>query len=140
MSRYAILTNRKRAIIALLHSIVFALIALFGIARASVVGPIWLSSSARLPSVAILAIYVVVSSVLIQLVRISRGAREKLYFAFCASSASLGLLRTILGDQNLPASQYFRLLMLICAVLTGIVILRSHAKMAPVSDASVEIS
>lgn len=140
MSRYAILTNRKRAIIALLHSIVFALIALLGIARASVVGPIWLSSSARLPSVAILAIYIVVSSVLIQLVRISRGAREKLYFAFCASSASLGLLRTILGDQNLPASQYFRLLMLICAVLTGIVILRSHAKMAPVSDASVEIS
>lgn len=76
-------------------------------------------------------IYIVVSSVLIQLIRMSRGAREKLYFAFCASSASLGLLRTILGDQNLPAGQYLRLLMLLCAVLTGIVILRSHPKMAP---------
>jgi len=140
MSKYAILTNRKRAIIALLHSIVFALIALRGVTSASAVNPIWLDSSARLPSVAILTIYLVVSSVLIQLVRVSRGAREKLYFAFCASSASLGLLRTILGDQNLPASQYFRLLMLLCAVLTGIVILRSHAKMAPAVESDVEMS
>ena len=140
MSKYAILTNRKRAIIALLHSIVFALIALRGVTSASAVHPIWLDSSARLPSVAILTIYLVVSSVLIQLVRVSRGAREKLYFAFCASSASLGLLRTILGDQNLPASQYFRLLMLLCAVLTGIVILRSHAKMAPAVESDVEMS
>jgi len=140
MSRYAILTNRKRAIIALLHSMVFALIALRSITTASAVNPIWLRSSARLSSAAILTIYIVVSSVLIQFVRISRGAREKLYFAFCASSASLGLLRTILGDQNLPASQYFRLLMLLCAVLTGIVILRSHAKITPVSQASMEMS
>lgn len=130
MSRYAILTNRKRAIIALLHSIIFALIALRSITSASTVNPIWLNSS-ELSSVAILMIYIVVSSVLIQLIRMSRGAREKLYFAFCASSASLGLLRTILGDQNLPAGQYLRLLMLLCAVLTGIVILRSHPKMAP---------
>jgi hypothetical protein len=137
MSRYAILTNRKRAIIALLHSIVFALIALRGITSASAVDPIWLNNSARLPSVVILTIYIVVSSVLIQLVRISRGTREKLYFAFCAGSASLGLLRNILGDQNLPASQYFRLLMLLCAVLTGIAILRSHAKMTPALESDL---
>jgi len=133
MSAYAILTNRKRAIIALLHSIVFALIALRGLANASAVHPIWSNYSARLASIALLTIYLAVSSILIQLVRMSRGAREKIYFAFCASSASLGLLRTILGDQNLPASQYFRLLMLLCAVFTGVAILRSHAKMAPVS-------
>jgi len=133
MSRYAILTNRRRAIIALLHSIVFALIALRSITSASAVNPIWSNNSA-LPSVAILMIYLVVSSVLIQLVRVSRGAREKLYFAFCASSASLGLLRTILGDQNLPAGQFLRLLMLLCAVVTGVVILCSHAKITPVLE------
>jgi hypothetical protein len=137
LSKYAILTNRKRAIIALLHSVIFALIALRSITSASAVNPIWLNNSARLSSVAILTIYLVVSSVLIQLVRVSRGAREKLYFAFCASSASLGLLRTILGDQNLPASQYFRLLMLLCAVLTGIIILRSHEKMTPALESDL---
>jgi len=134
MSIYAILTNRKRVIIALLHSIVFALIALRGVASASAVDPIWSNNSARFASIAILMIYLVVSSILIQLVRMSRGAREKVYFAFCAGSASVGLLRSILGDQNLPASQYLRLLMLLCAVFTGIAILRSHAKMTPVSE------
>ena len=117
----------------MLHSIVFALIALRSITSASAVNPIWSNNSA-LPSVAILMIYLVVSSVLIQLVRVSRGAREKLYFAFCASSASLGLLRTILGDQNLPAGQFLRLLMLLCAVVTGVVILCSHAKITPVLE------
>lgn len=101
--------------------------------------PIWLNS-AGLRSIALLMIYLVVSSVLILLVRMSRGAKEKLYFAFCASSASMGLLRTIVGDQNLPASQYFRVLALLCAVLTGIVILRSHAKMAPLPEGAVETS
>jgi hypothetical protein len=140
LSRYAILTNRKRAIIALVHSIVFGLIALRSLATSSSVGPIWLTNSAGFRPIALLMIYLVVSSVLILLVRMSRGAKEKLYFAFCASSASLGLLRTIVGDQNLPASQYFRVLALLCAVLTGIVILRSHAKMAPVLETDTEVS
>jgi hypothetical protein len=122
----------------LIHSVVFALIALRGIASSSSVGPIWLNS-AGLRSIAFLMIYVVVSSVLILLVRMSRGAKEKLYFAFSASSASVGLLRTIVGDQNLPASQYFRVLALFCAVLTGIGILRSHAKIAPGPDEVVDI-
>lgn len=140
MSSYAILTNRRRAIIALLHSVVFAVIALHSITSASVVNPIWFNSPASVSSVLILAIYLVVSSVLIQLVRISRSAREKLYFGFCASSATLGLLRSILGDQNLPAGQHLRLLMLLCAVLTGIAILRSHSKMCPVSESGMQTS
>jgi hypothetical protein len=139
MSSYAILTNRRRSIIALIHSIVFALIALRSIAAAGV-SPIWLKSSALLSSLLLLTIYVVVSSVLIQLVRMSRSAREKLYFGFCASSASLGLLRNVVGDHNLPAGQYLRLLMLLCAVLTGIFILRSHAKMSPVSESGMQTS
>jgi hypothetical protein len=139
LSRYAILTNRKRAIIALVHSIVFGLIALRGIASSSTVNPIWLTNSTGFRSIALLMVYLVVSSVLILFVRLSRGAKEKLYFAFCASSASMGLLRTIVGDENLPASQYFRVVALLCAVLTGIVILRSHAKITPVSHAGMEM-
>lgn len=132
MNTYAILNNRKRSIIALIHSIVFALVALRGIAYAAQVSPIWLANSSISP-VVILMVYVIVSSVLIQLARLSRSAREKLYFGFCASSATLGLLRNILGDHNLPGGQYLRLLMLLCAVLTGITIVHSHSRTIPVA-------
>jgi predicted membrane channel-forming protein YqfA (hemolysin III family) len=70
----------------------------------------------------------IVSSVLIVLFRVSRPAIEKLYFAFCATSASLGLLRNLIGDQNVRPARYFRFLMLLCAVLTGVVILRHHSR------------
>lgn len=127
MKRYAILTNRKRSIIALIHSVVFALIALVGIVRAAEVAPIWLKTSGT-SAVVTLIIYLIVSSVLIVLFRVSRPTIEKLYFAFCASSASLGLLRNIVGDENMPPARYFRFGMLLCAVLTGFVILRHHSR------------
>jgi hypothetical protein len=127
MKRYTILTNRKRSVIALIHSVVFALIALVSILRAAKAAPIWLRTSSTSTAI-MLIIYVIVSSVLIVLFRVSRPAIEKLYFAFCASSASLGLLRNIIGDQNVPPARYFRFLMLLCAVLTGIIILRHHSQ------------
>jgi hypothetical protein len=127
MKHYAILTNRKRSIIALIHSVVFASIALVSILRAAQVAPIWLKVSAT-STVITLIIYLIVSSVLIVLFRVSRPAIEKLYFAFCATSASLGLLRNLIGDQNVPPARYFRFLMLLCAVLTGVVILRHHSR------------
>jgi hypothetical protein len=136
MRSYAILTNRRRAIIALLHSIFFALIALRSITSTTAINPIWLNKSAQLSSVLMLTIYLVVASILIQLVRVSRAIREKLYFGFCASSASLGSLRTIFGDHNVPAGQYLRLLMLLCAVVVGIVILRSHSKMTLAAESN----
>ena len=105
----------------------FALIALRSVAYAAQVSPIWLANASISP-MATLTIYFIVSSVLIQLAKISRSASEKLYFGFCASSATLGLLRNIVGDQNLPAAQYLRLLLLLCAVLTGIAIVRSHSR------------
>ena len=126
MNGYAILNSRKRSVIALIHSVVFALIALRSLAYAAQVNPIWLTGSV-FPMV-MLVVYFVVSSALIQLARLSGSAREKLYFGFCASSATLGLLRNIVGDQNLPAAQYLRLAMLLCAVLTGIEIVRSHSR------------
>ncbi len=128
MGEYAIVTNRKRAIIALAHSVVFLLIGIRSLATSAWVDPIWMAGSSRVRAWIILFIYLIVSSVLIQLVRVSRCAREKLYFGFCASSASVGLLRAIFGDPNVPAGPYLRVLMLICAVTIGTVILRSHAQ------------
>jgi len=125
---YAIISNRKRALIALAHSVVFLLIAMRGLATATAVSAIWLKA-VPVSSLVMLFVYLIVSSVLIYLVRISRCSREKLYFAFCASSATLGLLRTVVGDPNFPASQYLRVLMLLCAVTTGTVILRTHSRM-----------
>jgi len=127
MKHYAILTNRKRSIIALIHSVVFALIALASVLRSTNVTPIWLKTAGTSTAITLI-IYLIVSFVLIVLFRVSRPAIEKLYFAFCATSASLGLLRNIIGDQNVPPARYFRFLMLLCAVLTGVIILRHHSR------------
>jgi hypothetical protein len=128
VNEFGILTNRKRAVIALAHSIVFLLIALRSLASGRLVNAIWLQRSAVIFGLLILTVYLVVSSVLVYLVRISRCAREKLYFGFCASSASVGLLRTIFGDPAFHGGQFLRVLMLCCAVITGFVILRGHSK------------
>ena len=130
MNGFAIITNRKRAAIALAHSIVFLVIALRGLASASTASPIWLRNAGTLSSIVILLIYLVVASVLIQLVRISGCAREKLYFGFCASSATLGLLRAVFGDPGLHPSQYLKVIMLVCAVTMGTAILRWHSRLA----------
>lgn len=132
---YAILTNRNRALVALAHSVVFLLIALHSLAIAAALTPIWTKGSALAGPVAVVCVYFIVSSVLIWLVAISRCAKEKLYFGFCASSATLGLLRSVLGDPGLGL--YLRAVMLICAVLTGVVIVRGHSRAAalPVGEA-----
>jgi tryptophan-rich sensory protein len=78
------------------------------------------------PSLAITAVYLVVTSILVWLVRVSAAAREKLYFAFCASSAGTGLLRALFGDTSLHAGACVRAIMLACAIVTCTVIWRSH--------------
>jgi len=127
MNQYRILTNRKRSIIALVHSVVFLMIAWRGMLSAKTVDPIW-AKNAAVSSIVMLLIYLVVSAVLIQLARFSRGLREKLYFGFCASSATFGLLRTVIGDPTLHAALYLRVGMLICAVVTGSCILREYSR------------
>ena len=134
MKNYAIITNRKRAIIALAHSVVFLLIALYSVATARIVGPIWGRSASFRSSLIMFSIFLIVSSVLLYLVRISRGTKEKLYFAFCASSATLGLLRTVFGDANLPVGQYLRVIMLLSAVATGTIILHGHGSREVAAD------
>jgi hypothetical protein len=125
MDRFAIITNRKRAIIALVHSVFFLGVAglqlavshaeAFSIHREKIAG-----------SIVLLAVYVIVTTILLVLLRFSHCAKEKLYFAFCAASAAFGLVRILLGDPVLHAN-VARVLLLFCAVLTGAVILRNHS-------------
>jgi hypothetical protein len=122
MTDFAILTNRKRALIALIHSVVFLGVAMHGFLspKAGV-----LHGSGVVGDYVLLGIYSIVASILAWLVSISRGLTERLYFAFCACSASFGLLRTIFGDPTLPVAQYLRVAMLALAIMVGTSILRS---------------
>jgi len=130
MNEFGILTNRKRVLIALIHSLVFLGIAMHGFASPK--AGILLSGFAATADLILIAIYLVVASILAWLVGISRGAKERVYFALCASSATFGLLRTIFGDAALPAAQYLRVIMLTSAVLVGTWILRSFSR--PVTE------
>jgi len=129
MTEFSILTNRKRAVIALIHSVVFLGVAMHGFVspKAGI-----LHASATNPDFILVMIYMTVSSVLAWLVGVSRGVRERLYFALCTCSAGFGLLRAILGDDTLPVAQYMRVLMLASAVAVGIWILRSFS--TPVTE------
>jgi len=126
MNEFSILTSRKRALIALIHSVVFLGIAIQGFASPK----IGLVHAARTADFVLAGIYLVVASILAWLVSISRGARERVYFALCVCSASSGLLRTVFGDTSLPAAQYLRVGLLATAALVGTWIWRSFSQVA----------
>lgn len=128
MDSFVILTNRKRAFIALIHSVVFLMIALRAVLRPSMVSPVYLlQGSALKTSIALLGIYVLVTLILLQLARISRRI-ERLYFALCATSAGFGLLRYWLGDPNIQVAIYVRVLALLIAVGVGALIWAGHPR------------
>ena len=136
MLGFAVLTNRKRTIIALVHTVVFFTLALVNTLRASpTVGlmSVWRAGAllsgpmpGRGAAIAVTTIYLIVSSILWWLVSISRCFWERVYFAFCATSASFGLLRALVGSQGMQFAQYIRVCMLACAIGMGIVILRMY--------------
>ncbi len=128
MDRFAIITNRKRAIIALVHSVFFLGVAGLQLAVSHAVA-FSLHREKIAGSIVLLGIYVIVTTVLLVLLRFSHCTKEKLYFAFCAASAGFGLVRILLGDPVLHAN-VARVLLLFCAVLTGTVILRNHSAVA----------
>jgi len=128
MNSFAIITNRKRAIIALIHSVFFLGVAGTQLAISHAVA-FSIHGEKRLGGIILLAIYVIVTTVLLILLRFSHCAKEKLYFAFCAASASFGLVRILLGDPVLHAN-VLRVLLLGGAVLTGSIILRKHSEKA----------
>ena len=136
MDRFAIITNRKRAIIALVHSVFFMGVA--GVQLAiSHAAAFSIRGEKRVGGMILLAIYMIVTTVLIILLRVSHCAKEKLYFAFCAAGAGFGLLRILLGDPVLHAN-VLRVLLLGCAVLTGTIILRNHSERRIAEEVEVQ--
>lgn len=124
MNDFGVLNNRKRALIALIHSVVFLGIAAHGFLSPKV-GV--LRGSGATGDFVLISIYLVVASILAWLVSLSRCARERVYFALCACSATFGLLRTTFGDAAIPAAQYLRVIVLGSAVALGILIVRSFS-------------
>ncbi len=127
MTGFSILTNRKRAIVALVHSIVFLLIAVRQMVAATPAAGVWIPSTVRPGTWVLCGIFAVVSTILLWLFAISRGWMEKIYFGFCTVSATSGLLRTAAGDQAFHAGLYIRVAMLVSAVLVGLLIVRRHS-------------
>jgi hypothetical protein len=125
MNDFGVLNNRKRALIALIHSFVFLGIAIHGFASPKL-GV--LRGPGPVGDFMLIGIYLIVASILGWLVGLSRCLRERAYFAMCATSATFGLLRTVLGDSSLPVAQYMRVIMLSSAVAVGILILRSFTR------------
>jgi hypothetical protein len=128
MSGFSILTNRKRAIVAVVHSVVFLLIAVRQMVATGPAAGVWLPSTVRPGTWILCGIFAVVSAILLWLLVISRAWMEKFYFGFCTVSATSGLLRTAAGDQAFHAGLYIRVVMLVSAVLIGLVIVRTHTQ------------
>src|SRR5271165_4238504 len=128
MGGFSILTNRKRAVVALVHSVVFLLIAVRQMIAANPAAGIWLPSRVSTGTWILCGILAIVSSILLWLLVISGGWMEKLYFGLCTISATSGLLRTAAGDQAFHAGLYIRVVMLVSAVLVGLLIVRMHSR------------
>jgi hypothetical protein len=129
MRRYGILNSRKRAIIALIHTIFFGLIALIQTLVRQHPTPLISVGPGKLSGpIALTAIYLLVSVVLLILLGYSRSSVERLYFALCTSSATIGLLRCLLGDPTTYVGNGIRVLLLGFAVITGTFIVKNHTQ------------
>ena len=134
MSGFSILTNRQRAIVALVHSVVFLLIAVRQMVAVNPAAGIWVPSMVSRGTWILCGIFALVSAILLWLFVISRGWMEKIYFALCTISATSGLLRTAVGDRAFHAGLYIRVVMLVSAVLVGLLIVRVHSEYAEISS------
>lgn len=128
MDGFTILTNQKRAVVALAHSVVFLLIAVRQMVAATPAAGVLLPSKVPSGTWVLCGIFAIVSAILCWLLVISHGRMEKFYFACCTLSATSGLLRTAAGDQVFHAGIYVRVIMLVSAVLMGFLILRAHSR------------
>jgi hypothetical protein len=125
-SPLAILNSRKRAVIALIHSVFFLGLATHDWAFSARLGGVIARAHVPAGAIALVCIYTIVSAVLLTLFLFSAGMLEKLYFAFCAASASSGLVRAVLGDARFTAGSSLRVIMLVSAVVVGWLLLRVH--------------
>lgn len=126
MPGFVILTNRKRVIVALVHTVVFLGLAVY--TAFVTVRPLEAASPASAWVMA--GVYLLVSAALLALTTVSGAAFERLYFGLCTASAVLGLGRQIAGDLRLHAAGPARVLLLACAVLTGMALLRATTSTA----------
>ena len=131
MPEFSILTTRKRAIVALVHSVIFLLIAARQMVAGKAAAGIWISSPVSPGTWILCGIFTVVSVILLWLFALSRDRMEKLYFGFCAISATSGLLRTVAGDHTFHNGVYIRVAMLLSAVLVGLLVVRKHSRVLP---------
>jgi hypothetical protein len=136
MDRFAIINNRKRAMIALIHSVFFLGVAAVQLAISHAL-PFSPRGTGARAGMILLGVYVAVTTVLLVLLRFSRCARERLYFALCAGSAGFGLVRIWLGDPVLHAN-IVRVLLLSCAVVVGTGILRTHSADPAVAELELQ--
>jgi hypothetical protein len=127
MPAFAILTNRKRAVVALIHAAAFLGLAIRDFAVSSRLSGILTASPGTPRSLVFATVNLIVSTVLAYLLIISRCASEQVYFVFCTASASTGLLRAIAGDLAFPAGSYLRMGLLASAVQTGLLIVKIHS-------------
>ncbi len=129
MNQYGILNSRKRVVIALVHTIAFGLLALYQfISRQHLTALLSASHEHMAGPIALTAIYLIVTTVLLVLLRFSRSFIERLYFGLCATSAAIGLLRSLLGDPTVYAGNGARVMLLGLAAITGALIMRSHTQ------------
>jgi hypothetical protein len=137
MPTYAVLTNRKRAIIALIHSVIFLLIALRSVAVPTPTLGFFSSlqfHSGVGGSLALTTIFLIVTAILAILFAVSRNSRERLYFGFCTISAGTGLIRCLIGDPPFHSANYIRATMLICAVVVGTLIWHGYSEAELTTD------
>jgi hypothetical protein len=124
---FAILNSRKRAVIALIHSVFFLGLATRDWAVSARLGGVVARAHVPAGAIALVCIYGIVSAVLLTLFLFSAGMLERLYFAFCAASASSGLVRAVLGDARFTAGSSLRVIMLVSTVVVGWLLLRMHS-------------
>jgi hypothetical protein len=134
---FAILNSRKRAVIALVHSVFFLGLATRDWAVSARLGGVVARTHVPMGAIALVGIYAIVSAVLVTLFFCSAGFQERLYFGFCAASATSGLVRAIVGDARFTAGSPLRVIMLISAVVVGWLLLRTHSAG---SDQSLEVA
>ena len=126
MQSFSILNSRKRAIIALIHTVIFLCIAALQTAL-SHAKAFSLHGDKVIGGIVLLTIYTIVTSILLVLLRYATHSSERLYFALCATSAAFGLVRVLLGDPALHAG-VLRVFLLSGATVVGLLILRTHSR------------
>lgn len=121
---YFVITNKKRAIVALVHSIAFLGLAIAMYKPPKAIG------FATTASTMMTVVYCIVTSILLWLALASKVRDEKLYFGLCATSAGFGLLRmAVAGPVLAMVAVYVRVSMLGMAILVGVGLLRTHGRL-----------